>query len=82
MKFKEAKAKLAKIADGKYHSLEYSITNFKSVGRRTERTERAECGVYIDGVSWSFGPTWEAAFKKLDRQLRGLPEVNEEEQPD
>lgn len=60
MKFKEAKAKLKRIASGSHHAIEFGMTIY-STGRET-----TECRAYIDGYNWYKGPTWEDVFRSLE----------------
>lgn len=71
MTFKQAKEKLAKIADGRYSSIRYEET-FHDDG-----TVSIECYVYIKDVGWTEGETWESVFEKLedpDKKYKGQPE--------
>lgn len=69
MKFDEAEKKLAEIANGKFHSLQYE--------RDTHRTgeQETKCRIYIEGERFHNGNTWEDAFDQ--RRIR-LSCANEE----
>ena len=54
-----AKKKLEKLANGKYHSISYELTTFRT------GEERPECTLYIDGGKHHQGRTWESAFDSL-----------------
>jgi hypothetical protein len=65
MNFIEAKKKLEVYSDGKYHHLEYKITD---TGDDSNNELIQECSLYIDGITKIFsGDTWEIAFKKLEQ---------------
>jgi hypothetical protein len=64
MNFQEAIKKLSKLANGKYNSLSYDITQFS---RHSSYQQR--CTVYVDGYSHYSGNTWEQAFEKLEEAL-------------
>lgn len=59
MKFTEARDKLKEIAKGRYHSLRYTLCEFK------DGEQVSECGLYIDGLDWYYAHTWEDTFRKL-----------------
>ena len=68
MNFTEAKAKLAEIAAGRYHTIIFEITDNGSVIKPT-------CSIYIDGLNHRFsGATWELAFEQM-----AISEMTEEE---
>lgn len=77
MKFQEAKEKLKGIAAGRYHSVEYKLTQYSE---DTGGEMYPECTVYIDGMEHYKGNTWEKAFTALDRKMNGA-EVKEDEMP-
>jgi hypothetical protein len=79
MTFQEAKAKLKEIADGKYHAIEYKLTEYAAVCGGGD--QKPECTVYINGLEHHRGLTWEEAFVSLDRAINGV-KVNEDEAPD
>ena len=63
MNFIDAKKKLEEYADGRYHHIEYRITD--TGGEDKELIQ--ECSIYIDTISKIFsGCTWEDTFRKLD----------------
>jgi len=61
MNIKTAKKKLAKIAKGKFHSVQYDITDIGN------GELKQECSIYISGMSWHLGETWEEAFSSLQK---------------
>ena len=67
MTFKQAKNELEKIADGKYHTLRYEITETQ-FGNLIQC-----CEVYIEGLTWYNGETWGIALDKLKRAIKPLP---------
>lgn len=68
MRFEEAKKELKKLANGKYHSLKYSLTEF------SKGTIEATCDLYIDPGILVSAPTWAEALKLINRKL-GEPGV-------
>jgi hypothetical protein len=78
MTFKTALKKLKKIADGKYLSINYEFTKFSD---KCDGVEEASCTVYIDGYNRHSGPTWKAAFDKLEIEMKGPQPVDPKEQP-
>jgi hypothetical protein len=63
MKFTEAKNKVGELANGAFHSLNYSVTE-TSYGTLSQ-----DCSVYVHDCNWHHGPTWEAAIDSLKREL-------------
>ena len=63
MTFQEAERKLDRLAQGRYHSIEYRRTRYPS------REQRQECGLYIEGTNWFFALTWAKAFDLLTTHL-------------
>ena len=63
MNFIQAKKKLEKLAKGKYHSLNYTISEFP------DGELQQECTVYIDGRNHHYGETWEAALKSMRNEI-------------
>ncbi len=63
MKFLDAKAELKELAKGKYHSMNYELTECKS-GKL-----EAKCFLYIDPNISSSGETWEDALNKMKVKL-------------
>lgn len=60
MSFLEARAELAKIANGKHRFLSYEVTDDGNCGNCT-----VLCKCYIDGLEEIFtGETWESAIGK------------------
>ncbi len=72
MKITEAKQKLMQLAEGQYHSLEYSITD---TGRGSASQK---CKVYIDGHGSFEAPHWEAALSGLEEVINGRPAISED----
>ena len=73
MKFSEAKEKLKKIANGRYHSISYELAE-SHFG-----DQRSECRIYIhDGVNLSVsakGKTFEECFNKLENAVEEIPDM-------
>jgi hypothetical protein len=67
MNFKQAKAKLKRLAKGKFHSINYKISE------HTGGELMQECSVYIDETDLHIGETWEAAFKELNKEINPQP---------
>lgn len=65
MNFIEAKTKLAKIANGRYHSVRYEISE------HADKSIVQECGLYINGIGWTASTSWAGAFELLE-----APEVS------
>ena len=64
MTFKQAKKRLKKIAEGRFHSLRLDVTEFTSGELETK------CSVYIDGETFYCGDTFEKAFLNRERALK------------
>jgi hypothetical protein len=64
MNFIKAKEKLAKLANGKYHTIQYDLTEFNG-GVLTQT-----CSVYIDGYKFHKAPNWYEALLSLQRQVK------------
>ena len=76
MTFETARKNLAKLADGKFRSISYELTEFSS-GKA-----EVSCTVYIDGFNHFFAPTWEGALNKLKQAMEPKPtEIDPEEAP-
>ena len=75
MKFKEAKDELKSLANGRYHSLSYELTEF------TRGRLEAECSLYIDSRISVRGSTWQEAFIKMKIALGGESKVDSSEAP-
>ena len=73
MNFKEAKDKLKEIADGRYHSVFYEITE------RTNGTLQQQVGLYIDEVDWYSAETWEEAFELLSGRQKEIKPIEIED---
>jgi len=93
MTFKEALAKLREIADGRYCTLEFALTEFS---KESEHPPQTECRAYVDlgmnrpGVSGRAG-TFEAALVELmeliqkeeaARLLQATPDLSDEPEVD
>ncbi len=63
MNFIEARSKLKKLAKGKYHTIQYQMSEVR------EEDLAQECTVYIDGFSHHYGETWELALKSLKNEI-------------
>lgn len=61
MKFKIAINKLKKVASGRYCSIQYEQTFYQ------DGDSRAECKLYIEGLSFAYAPTWHQAFHLLNK---------------
>ena len=68
MTFQEAKDKLKTIANGRYHSIAFDLTEYES-GELA-----AECSLYVNDSTHYRGPTWEAAFIAMERGFDGISE--------
>ena len=78
MTFAEAKQRLKEVARGRYHSVEYDLTEFaEDCGSRQETT----CTLYIDGEGLFHGPTFEDVFAlrnmKCDPQVEEMPTISD-----
>jgi hypothetical protein len=77
MKFSEAKEKLKKIANGKYHSLKYEY------GLHSNNKESVECMLYIHPNVMVGSDNWKNAFEKLNKILKPKDVIVDPiEQPD
>ena len=74
MKFDEAKAKLAEIADGKYHSLSYELNEYSS------GELKVVCQVYIADLDYCKASTWQEALDKLTEPA--VKPIYKDEQPE
>ena len=70
MKFIEVKNRLEKMANGEYHSIKYTLTEFK------HGEIEAECSVYIHGYHHSWATTWKAALDKMRLQINPPEKTN------
>lgn len=73
MTFKKARRKLKKLAKGKFHSIEYKVTEYHN-GELEQK-----CTLYIDGTELHACGTWAAAFKSLQDELKPSPLKLEDE---
>lgn len=79
MTFEAAKRKLAKIAAGEYHTIQYELqSDAKEHGGKSTAT----CAVYIHGTNWYSSETWAGAFAMLkagmDRRKKHAPDRKEQ----
>jgi hypothetical protein len=63
MNFLEAREELKKLADGRYRTLGYSVTEHES------GTKEVECSVYVDGFDWYKASRWEEALQRLESAM-------------
>ena len=68
MTFTQARKKLAKIANGKAHSVRFDVLVYGGI-----KDERTRCNLWIEGMQYYDGPTWDEAFRNLDRAMNGEP---------
>jgi hypothetical protein len=78
MTFKQAAAKLKKIANGKYHSLRFELTTYKESTQAVCGIGQTKCDVYIEDLAWYSGATWAEAFEALDTAMNPKPVLTEE----
>jgi hypothetical protein len=78
MTFKRARKELAKIANGRYHSLRYEETKHSEYGGGEIRQD---VSVYIDGMDYYKGNTWEEAFAALNKAINP-PQFDETAAPE
>ncbi|MDD3952224.1 MAG: hypothetical protein PHW59_14015 [Desulfobacterales bacterium] len=64
MNFKEAEAKLAEIAGGRYHCLAYKKAIYPEAQFKECAKVETECCLYVHGDGHIYGRTWDEAFKK------------------
>lgn len=69
MDFKQAKDKLKVIAAGRYHSVNYDITEDSS-GEISQ-----QCTLYIDGLTHYTGGSWDEVFSKLEYSVAPVREI-------
>jgi hypothetical protein len=61
---KQAKAKLKKLASGRYHTIQYAISEMP------DSIEYIEYGLYIDGTGWVKSRlSWEEALAGMKQKL-------------
>ena len=73
MTFQEAKGKLEELAEGRYHTLRYELTE------HSDGKQKQVCGVYVDKDSLFYeGETWEEAFKSRDEGKKALEQMPQE----
>ncbi len=64
MLFMDAKKKLEKIANGRFHAIEYSCDVYE------DGSNIVNCTVYIDGYRHQAGSTWNKALEKLKLKIK------------
>ena len=69
MKFQDAKDKLEKLAKGKYHTIRYELTEYRS-GKQCTR-----CTLYVDGGPNFVSQTFQECFDLLEGKLEELPDI-------
>lgn len=72
MNMAEAKAELMKLANGKYHSMDYSI-NDNGKGHNSQ-----ECTVYIEDIGSFKAAYWETALNDMRSAVSGAPKISED----
>jgi len=72
MTFKNAYKELKKLANGRYHCIDFELTTYSNGDRETR------CGVYIDQTEWFFRTTWKDALEALRAHLAYNPKAMEE----
>jgi len=75
MTFERAKDELKKLADGRYHAIQYQLIE------DAKGSLRAECYLYIDSRISVIAPTWNEALIGMRRRLGLMPEVSLIEMP-
>ena len=78
MNFIEAKEKLKEIAAGRYHCINYSLTETR------EGVLIQDCKLYIEGGEYHAAPTWDLAFSKLvppSVEVKDFEEIENPPQP-
>jgi hypothetical protein len=74
MQFTEAYTRLKVLANGKYFSMEYGLTEYATGLKETK------CWVYVDSRISAEGKTWEQALLNIESKLLNvveeLPEVD------
>ena len=63
MNFLQAKRKLKKLANGKYHSVIYEVCEHKD-GEQVQT-----CTLYITGMGFYAGQNWKDAFGLLNKEI-------------
>jgi hypothetical protein len=72
MKIAEAKRKLMELANGGFHSIEYSVDDHGE-GRVTQK-----CKVYLPDLGFFEGSSWESALTQLEAVKNGAPKISED----
>ena len=68
----QAKARVKKLANGKYHSVRLEHTDFgTSTYTHNHLGYEKRCGVYVDGTDWYTTPTFCEAIAQLEAALKG-----------
>ena len=77
MTFKEAKAALKKMAEGKYHSIEFEQTEY------ADGQIKSECSVYIDNLGHTANhETFEDALHAMGRRVNGTAATTDDVFPE
>ncbi len=66
MSFRQAKKELEKLANGRFHRIQYEITETQ-YGNLIQK-----CEVYVDGLTLYNGETWRIALDKLKIAIKPL----------
>jgi hypothetical protein len=78
MTYEDAERVLEKLAAGKCYSIKYDkIVYSFNPDREHTPSFQVTCGVYLDGLNWYNGPTWEIALSKLEAAMHPV-KVDEE----
>ena len=72
MTAQEAVVKLKFIAGGQYHCLTDDITIFEDYNKDNDPRTRREKSLYVSGIGFHKGKTWEEAFEKLDEYEKAI----------
>lgn len=76
MKFWEAKEELKRLANGRYHAIQYQLTEYR--GGALE----VECYLYLDPRISVTGSNWEDALSKMRLMLKPPQKVDLAEAPE
>jgi hypothetical protein len=79
MTFLQAKEKLDKLAKGKYHQIQYSISQLKTMDQCI-----AECTLSLsieDKFYIGSSDNWKESFVRLERKLKKIPAIDTSEVP-
>jgi len=75
MTFKEAKDELKSLANGRYHSLSYELTEYRS------GVLQVKCWAYVDPSISTETSNWKDTLLKMEIQLKAVTEVGPSEAP-